>query len=255
MGDVISIQLKWTYEPNNFLETKQHLEHNGIAIEIFDGCATASLAADTPNVDEIKEELTSRIDTILTAAQLMRPRKYKLIFGCRLDILEDSKQTYYLAVGGVLLSTSSSQVDLVIHNSDGGIQFDSKAERIKKEALLSEKLAVIDHTDPHLVSMRNSFNKLLGEHHNTFKLLYDMKEALNNKFRDRHLIIETLKISEADWRWIGEYANNQPLEESRHIGKFVGETRNATTEELEKARNVGSSLIQAYVEYLYSMTT
>lgn len=229
--------------------------HKGIEIEICDGCATAYLAGDIRNIDETKEELASRIDTVLTAAQLMRPREYKLTFGCRVDILADSQRTHYLGVGSVFVSTSCSQVDFVLHNSDGSIRFDSKAERIKSQSMIAEKLAVIDQADPHLVSMRKSFQHLLRDRHNTFKYLVDILESLKNKFRDRNTLIEDLKIPKGDLDWIKEYANSHPLEESRHTGRFVGETRKATIEEIEKARNIGSSLIQAYVEYLYASTT
>lgn len=45
-------------------------------------------------------------------------------------------------------------------------------------------------------------------------------------------------------------SENYPVKQSRHRGKFVGQLREATIEELTEARQIAATMIKLYVNYL-----
>ncbi len=56
-----------------------------------------------------------------------------------------------------------------------------------------------------------------------------------------------LGITKRDWSELGRLANIEPLSQGRHRGKNLGAIRDATAEELGKARALAKSMIEAYM--------
>lgn len=83
-----------------------------------------------------------------------------------------------------------------------------------------------------------------------FVHLYEIRDALQKKFGNRKKAFKELGITDKEWKVIGDLADNQPLEQGRHRGKFVGVLRAAKRSELDAARKSAADFIEKYLIYL-----
>ena len=84
--------------------------------------------------------------------------------------------------------------------------------------------------------------------------LFEIWETLKRKFgSDEENTLTALKISENQRKTFGNIANDLPIRQGRHRGRHSGQLRDATKEELEKARKIAQLMIENYFAYLESM--
>lgn len=114
-------------------------------------------------------------------------------------------------------------------------------------ACIIEKHFGVDAT---LDQMLKSYQKSVNDPDDELVHLYEIRDCLSKKFGSKKNAISNLRINEKEWDEIGKIANNLPLNQGRHRGKFVGNLRNAENAELEKARKSIVCLIEKYLDYL-----
>lgn len=83
--------------------------------------------------------------------------------------------------------------------------------------------------------------------------LYEIGDALAKKFGDA--VRAKLGITRAQWSRFGRLANNEPLRQGRHRGKNAGNLRDATEGELQEARGIARTMIEAYLQFLENCVT
>ena len=78
-----------------------------------------------------------------------------------------------------------------------------------------------------------------------------LSDALSLKFGGKKAVISALKtISQSDWSWFGNLCDEEPLRQGRHRGKKYSELRDATDDELSRARGIAQAMIEGYLRYL-----
>lgn len=80
--------------------------------------------------------------------------------------------------------------------------------------------------------------------------LYEIRDSLSDRFGGGKRVEQELGISAAEWSDFGKLANNEPVREGRHRGKDLGILRNATIDELARARKFAKNLILKYLKLL-----
>jgi hypothetical protein len=80
--------------------------------------------------------------------------------------------------------------------------------------------------------------------------LYNIRDGLFTKFGGEKQACTTLKISKSDWSDLGILCNPEPLQQGRHPGWHYENLRDATGDELSKARRIAKDMIKAYILYL-----
>jgi len=76
--------------------------------------------------------------------------------------------------------------------------------------------------------------------------LYEIWEALRNRFNDGHSAMLSLNISLDDKDELKRLACSEPLIEGRHGGDHVGQLRKATRAELDAAHCIATDMIIKY---------
>lgn len=134
---------------------------------------------------------------------------------------------------------------------DGNIICDSRQERLDETRKYIE-LTRKHIADPTLKAIMQSHHAAFNDPDNEFLHLYEIRDALINRFSSKKNALKKLKISDSEWSKLGDLANteNHPVKQSRHRGKFVGELREATMEELTEARRIAAAMIKSYLNYL-----
>jgi hypothetical protein len=173
-----------------------------------------------------------------------------------------------LHLTSVLSGKTSMTSDIAILRN-GKVVFDSAVERGKERLKFEQKKIALRQLDeqvaaaleqhylrgPHpedslLDSLRASHVSALNDPDNELVYLYEQREALAKKFGGESKARKALSISITEWSRFGQLANNEPLSQGRHRGKFMEERRSATDEELVEGRTFARKLLLAFLQYL-----
>jgi hypothetical protein len=107
-----------------------------------------------------------------------------------------------------------------------------------------------------VLALLRSYEDSVRDSNNELLYLYEIRDAFSLKFGGEIAAISALKtISRSEWSWFGNLCNNEPLRQGRHRGKRYSELRDATDDELSKARRFAQAMIEAYLHYLDSLRT
>lgn len=251
MSKVISVQLEWQYSPENYLEEPILIEFQGVELEIKDGVAVAAIAPEVFHVDElIREELTKKIESRLHAVQIMTHKDFELSKPSRTDIREDGKNNQFLEAELCVITSCVGTVDFVVHDKDGNVVSDSKRDRLDKQHALATLIDKHWEHDTTLDLMLKSYNHSVKDPNDELVHLYEIRDALANRFSSTRNAIKALGITKGEWDEIGKLANILPLKQGRHRGQSAGTLRDAEPAELEMARESAFHLINKYLMYL-----
>ena len=149
---------------------------------------------------------------------------------------------------------SVETIDTVHKDKDGNIVSDSRRDRIEKKKKLAELVAKHRSKDKTLESILGFYKAAIYDPYNELVHLFDIWEALENRFNKKKAALITLGFTERDYNKLGNPANNDPFI-GRHRGKKVGVSRGATEAELEEARGIARNMIEAYLHYLERQNT
>jgi hypothetical protein len=95
-----------------------------------------------------------------------------------------------------------------------------------------------------------SFNEATNDPDDELVHLYEVWEALRSKLGDEKSALTELSISRKQKKHLTMLADSEPIRQGRHRGRFAGELRDATGEELQMARRIAANMIYAYLKYL-----
>lgn len=251
MIKVVSVQLKWKYSPDTYLEEPVSIKFKGGTLEIKDGVALTDIDPEIFHADQsLREELTKKIESRLHAVQIMTHKDFELSKSSRTDLQEDGKKHHFLEVDSCVMTMSVGSVDLIVKDKDGKIVSDTKRERLDKQsnfASLVEKHRSNDATLDHVLK---SYQQSVRDPSNELVHLYEIRDALAKNFGSKKTAISALGITTDEWDEIGKLANHLPLQQGRHRGQATGSLRNAEPAELEMARKSSSNPVEKYLEFL-----
>ena len=251
MPEVVEVQYKWKYTPENYIEDPILLEEDGYEIAICDGKALAKIEPSFHSKNlGIKEYLGSIVESKLQAIQILSHRDFTLSKPSRNDLRSDGTKNIFVEVETIKIKVTTGPVDLVIKDKDGNVIEDTKRERLNKQKWFSETVVKYRSEDSTLDQMLKSYQMAVKDPKNELVHLYEIRDALATRFGNRKNAMKHLCLSNSEWDILGNLANQQPLEEGRHRGKAVGELRSAEKHELEKARKSASNMVEKYLKYL-----
>ncbi len=253
MSKVILVQLEWKYSPKTYLEEPILIEFEAGELKIGDGVAIATINPKAFYVEEsIRDELTRKIECRLHAIQIMTHKDFELSKPYRINIEEDGKKNYFLEAESCIVTTSVGTVDIIVHDKNGNVISDSKRERLDKQHKFATLVDKHRNYDPTLDQILKSYQQSVKDPNDELVHLYEIRDALSNKFGSKAKAIKVLRLTEERWDEIGKLANNLPLNQGRHRGKAVGALRDADLTELEIARKSAVNLIEKYLDFLES---
>ena len=247
------IVLEWTYKPENYVEEPYQIQGVDYVIDIENGKAKVILDSKYENYDDNKaivKLINCDLNNYLKSIQIITRKPYKLFMSSEIHFRSDGRREIIVSTDAYIDSSSVS-MDFLQIDKDKKIIRDSRQERLDEMRKYIE-LTRKHIADPTLEAIMQSFNAALNDPDNEFLHLYEIRDALSNRFKDETKVNKKLKISNTEWRKFGELtsSNNYPVKQSRHRGNFVGELRDATIEELTEARQIAAAMIKSYLNYL-----
>lgn len=249
--NVVSVQLDWNYSPATYLEEPISLPFDGGIILINDGKAVTVLEPSFFEANKnIGKMLNQLVENRLYAVQILTHRDFELSGPTRVDTLDSGKKVHYLEVQDAVMLTSIASVDLVVKDKDGNIISDSKRDRLKKQQWFAEAVSRYRAGDATLDHMLKSYQMSAKDSGNELVHLYEVRDALTQRFSSKKNAVKELGIENKVWDEIGEIANALPLKQGRHRGKAAGQLREADQAELQRGRQSASNLIESYLKYL-----
>ena len=238
-------ELEWSYTPSDFLEASVECESAEYQIQIADGKVTAKIPG-TSLASELQAKISQRVKMMLQTRQMQTSNPFQMD-GPRTTLFnaETKHRTIVTASGHLTLAGLS--LDMVITNAKGEPVIDTKAERIGRETTELKCVGAESEAPETLARMLDSFSRSIQDPENALVHLYEIRDALATEFGGEAAAKATLGISSADWSRMGQLANHEPLDQSRHRGKHSGGTRPATADELRQGRQIASRWIRAFM--------
>ena len=148
------------------------------------------------------------------------------------------------------LKISANPIDTLVTNKDGHIVQDSKGERLIKTRTFAELAVKHRSSDKLLNSLLNSYDTAVRNPNRELVHLYEIRDALSKQYSGESGAREQLGITSQQWKRLGQLCNDEPLRQGRHGGRMGKDLRDATQEELAEARDIGRSMIEAYLHTL-----
>ncbi|HEY1965283.1 MAG TPA: hypothetical protein VGG59_10150 [Acidobacteriaceae bacterium] len=261
-------EIEWRYSPSDFFPAPISEQLLDCDAKIAQGAAIACI---DPELYESNPSLHTQLHQILDAR--CRVQQYKT--GKAYDLDGGTLTEYHwnghraMHASSFMSSTSSMTVDFTVTDSRGKTIFDSAAERQRKKLKHEQKKLDLQQLDaqvaaaleqhyrkgshpenPLLDSLLASHLSACSDPDNELVYLYELRDALAKRFRSESKARKILSVSNAEWSRFGRLSNNEPVSQGRHRGKFLGELRSATDEELVEARTFARRLLLGFLQYL-----
>jgi hypothetical protein len=246
--------LEWTFSPSNFFEQDLEFTIYDITITITPGKVSSS---------KINPEIFSR-DLVLDAHKKLRKifmfksalnqSSFDLSRPTESKILPSGKRMVNMGsfLKPSVMRSRASVSGVIIKKADGTI-IDTKKESLAAEKEFIENSSQLD--DNCLTLMLCSYNQAMKDKDNYLIHLYEIRDALSEKFNGKKNAIKELCLSEPSkdikliWDELGRMANDEPRAEGRHRGKSLAIIA-STPEERSRCEDIAIQLISAYIKYL-----
>jgi len=244
------IILEWIYLPSDYFEETVAISRNNYQVTIQDGKVEAKLELLQYEHDpSLKDIIEDTLNHRFRGMQLLTHREYQLSYAGRYRVHPDGHRDVFITVPTAKLKVSPSLADIVITHKDGTF-YDSRKERIEKKANLANLAEKHGPRDSIARSLLESYHESIRDPDNELVHLYEICDILAKGFNNKTKACSALALSESRWRTLSRLANNKPIKQGRHRGKFLGILRDATEAELKKARDIAQTFIIAYLQYL-----
>lgn len=245
--------LEWTFSPSDYFEDLIQIKRDDYEMVIDRGKIEAKIKPDVYEKNaNMREDLQRALNDRLLGVQLLTHKSYELSKGSMYRLHPDGRKDVTLFVESCEIVTLVGAVDLIIRDKNGNVVSDSKKDRIKRKKELAELVEKYRKKDVTLSSILKSYQMSVNDPNNELVHLYEIRDALSKKFGSEGAARNALNISSTQWSRFGQLANNEPLKQGRHRGKFES-LRDATEAELTEARNLARHLVEAYLMYLERM--
>lgn len=245
----VRLTLEGTYTPARYFEEPVCFEEAEYDVEIVDGKIIASIKDPDPQVGKmLGDEIDRKIKQIFDAQQVLTSRSHERTALGMVRYRPDGKRDIWVSASSAMVVATVNPVDLRVTDASGNVVRDSKAERLDDQRQFREQCR--KHIgDQALSKLLISFKQAIDDRPNMLVHLYEVRDALKDRFGGEPKARGELQISKRDWSDLGKLSNDEPVQEGRHRG-LHGELRAATEEELDRARSIAQRMIRAYLNYL-----
>lgn len=248
-----TVVLEWKFSPPDYFESPIEISKDDYTMIIADGKAEAKIDSAIYKANpSIRDELHDELTALFLAGMLFSHREYHLS-GSMICIHPDGRKDYVMKCDPCHLKLTGHTIDFQKCDKDGNIVVDTMQDRIDKRSHIGDLVGRHLAYDDVLKSMLNSFEAAVKDPDNELVHLYEIRDCLVHKFGKKskksgaQLV---LGISDSDWNGIGKPANNPSVRQGRHCSQRGGAIRDATDDELFKARSSARKMIEAYLRYL-----
>jgi hypothetical protein len=249
MGAVI--MLEWKFSPLDYFEESIELSRQDYTMTIVDGQVHAKIDSAIFEADpEIRQRLHDTLNDMFLGVQLLTHSAYELSRSTKIRVQPDGHRDIILEPEPMRIGVSFGTVDIQVTDKYGHVIVDSKRDRIKKMNRLMDLIGIHRPTDSLLASLLKSHASAVQDPDNELVHLYEIRDALVQKFGGQGPTRIRLGIASSQWSRFGQLCNNEPLLQGRHRGKSSGILRDATQAELTEARDIARAMIEAYLRYL-----
>ncbi len=249
MNNENHVLLEWSYTPANFFEEPVVVSYEGVEIHIDGGRVTAKVEPKSYDAEHRKrEELHEVVRGYFKAEQVMTHQAFTLEKPSVTRVHADGRRDSAAFVDCAKFALIGNPVDFCITKADGTVE-DTKKERLERKRDFREVCERL-REDSLLRRMLASYEGAVNDPEDEFVHLYEIREALQTHFGGENLAKATLGLTNAQWKPLGHIADGKPLSQGRHRGAYLEPLRQATGEELRKAREIARGLIEAYVRWL-----
>lgn len=233
------------YEPADFFEAPVALalKHGNLSAENGKALYVLSIPVD-PLPEGLREEVRGEVERVFKLRQMLVRRPFE-VQGPNLTQYSQGGGGRTIYVGTAETLCMAGTVDVVVKNAAGIVTHDSRAERIAAHnAFITSLLPKLG--DGVLLAMVNSFCKATEDLDNELVHLFEVRDAAESLFGGPMAARAALTVPRRDWDDLGRIACDEPLRQGRHRGIHATRLRDATPEELERARSVARKIIEAY---------
>jgi hypothetical protein len=244
-----TVEIQWFYTPVDFFEEKVVRDCGDYTFEIAGGRITARMSAAfyKPGPD-FQHALTEELRSYFSVWQLDRPAAFEIHEGGVDRLWPDGLIISTLAPQECFQAQTADQVDLVQMDSTGAIVRDTRRERI--EAMKKRAEFRLRHaSDPTTRRMLKGHAASLAKPDEELFCLYEIWDALMDKFGGRDNALNVLDISPETKTRFYDLTCNFPLRQGRQRG-LHDTLRDATAEELDEARRIAQDMMERYWRYL-----
>lgn len=247
------VVLQWNFSPARYFEEMVDTVCHGHMMTMTDGKVetkiNAEIFAASPS---LREKLHNCLNAQFLVQQLFTHKPYTLSQPVKIIVHQDGKKDYFLELEPATFKVTGGSVEFRISDKNGRIIADSRGERIETIKRFREQF-ILHTVDELLPVLLQSYDAAVKDPNDELVHLYEIRDALSNKFGGEANAKATLAIAHPTWSRLGQLCNHEPLNQGRHRGKKAREVlRDARADELTEARDIARTMIEAYLRYLSS---
>jgi hypothetical protein len=244
-----TIYLEWSYTPANYFEESLHENRENYRLEIDLGKIKAFLKKKESEMDFFNK-IHDEVENYFKAVQIVTHKKYDLSRYTLYKQYSDGRRDVTVFPEPAQFRIFTGSADVKITKADGTVILDTKRERVEEEKLLAELFVKFRSQDKTVQKIMKSYSSAVNDSANELIHLYEIRDSLSDRFDSEKIVQRELGISAIEWSDFGRLSNNEPVREGRHRGKDLGTLRNATIDELTRARKLAKKLILEYLRLL-----
>jgi len=243
-------ELEWEYQPTDFFEAPFRLRVNDYNLIIDNGRAVAKLyVASDPVPDATEEQIEREVRAFFSIRQLQTHRSFQLNEPKIIQYAGQARRVLVRFTSKVT-AVCRAEADIIVRDNSGKVIHDSKAERIANDNNMLASVAPKIACSQVLHAIIDSYGAAVADPENELVHLYEVRDSLAKHYGKEDKVRETLLISKPEWQKIGRLANDEPLIQGRHRGKYHSALRVATAQELEETRTIVRRWIVAFADTL-----
>jgi hypothetical protein len=246
-----TVNLEWKFSPDDYFEEAISISAINYSMTIENGQIEAVIDASVFDADPgLRERLHQELEGRFLAVQLLTHKPYELSRSSLSRVHADGRRDVFVEVETANFNISGGVIDLQVVDSDGTVKVDTKRDRIQEKRRLGEVVPGHLYHDTLLISMLRSYQAAVRDPDDELVHLYEIRDALADNFGSHKVVKTALGISDTSWSRFERLCNEGSLRQGRHRGKGSGQLRNASSAELEEAREIARSMISGYLRYL-----
>ena len=249
------IVLEWKFSPPDYFESPTEIEQDNYTMTIDNGKAEAKIDSEVYEANPLmRDALHKALNSRFLGVLLYSHKLYDLSRPTMIRVHDDGRIDRFLSVEPGRLKLTGGEVDFQITDKDGNVVVNTKQDRIERKKAIADMVSK-HAADDIVLALLRSYEDSVREPNNELLYLYEIRDALYAKFGRKMQSILNISNSDWVWSWFGILCNNEPVQQGRHRGKRYSELRDATDDELSKARRFAQAMIKAYLHYLDSRLT
>ena len=247
---------KWIFTPTDYFEQKIDIIREDYRMTILDGSAEATVNEEVYDANpSLRDLMHNSLHDRFLGAQIVSFRAFNLSAPTRTRIRSDGGRDVFIEPNPGTLMLTGYAPDVLVTHADGTVVYDSERQRVDAKKNLSDMVAKHKTTDTTLASILRSQDNAVHEPQNELVHLYEIRDAISEKFGGKAAAIASLGLSATQWSALGRLCNDAPLRQGRHRGKTGTVIRDATEAELREARVIAQTFIKLYLVFLSNVAT